>query len=210
MDKEKLKKYLFPALLIIFAAIFLTSTGVLVNYVVQTKKNKDKYDKLAALVQQQQQQQQQTVTTPDGIVLDVEILSPYVEVTHPKTGETLTILREYAPLFELNSDVVGWIRIDGTLVDYPVMHTPDEGSYYLYRDFYGDSDKHGCIYAYAPSDVFTPSDNVTIGGHNMRNDSMFGTLHYYEDPEFYKEHRYITFDTLFEHHTYEIISVFFE
>ena len=205
MDKEKIRKYSFPILLGLFATLFLVSAAVLINYSLQSKKNKDQYDELANLVQQQQQ----AIANPDGNSDGTASLSPMVEVTHPKSGKKLMVLREYAALFERNPDIIGWIRVDGTKVNYPVMQTPTRGSYYLYRDFYGKSNNHGCIYAYAESDVFTPSDNVTIGGHNMRDDSMFGTLHNYDDPEFYKEHRYITFDTIYEHHTYEIISVFY-
>ncbi len=204
MDKAKLKKYLFPGLIALFAIIFIISAIVLIKYFVNAKKTGDQYDELANLVQQDQ-------TAPDSDK-DSSVnpaLPAVVEITHPTTGQQMKILREYATLFQMNPDMAGWIRIEGTKVDYPVMHTPDRGSYYLLRDFYGKSNNHGCIYAYATSDVFTPSDNVTIGGHNMRDDSMFGTLHNYNDPEFCKEHPYITFDTIFEHHTYQIIAVFY-
>ena len=204
MDKAKIKKYLFPVLAALFAIIFIVSAIILIKYFINAKRTGDQYDELANLVQQEQ-----NPAGTDKGNSNESALPAVVEITHPTTGQQIKMLREYATLFQMNPDMAGWIRIEGTKVDYPVMYTPDRGSYYLLRDFYGKNNSHGCIYAYATSDVFTPSDNVTIGGHNMRDDSMFGTLHNYNDPEFCKEHPYIIFDTIYEHHTYKIISVFY-
>ena len=103
---------------------------------------------------------------------------------------------------------MGWIKIEGTKINYPVMQTPDFADYYLNRDFYGQPSVHGCIYVNETSDVFKPSDNLLIHGHRMKDGSMFALLHKYKDKKFWQDHPLITFDTISEHHTYQILAVF--
>ena len=111
----------------------------------------------------------------------------------------------------MNNHLVGWITIEGTRVDYPVLQTPNTPqwqNYYLYRNFYGSDARHGSIYVRELCDVFRPSDNVVIYGHAMKDNSMFGTVTYYGERSYYEQHKYIQFDTIYEQHTYEIIAVF--
>ena len=106
------------------------------------------------------------------------------------------ILNKYAGLYEENSDLTGWLSIDGMKINYPVMQCGDD-EYYLHHDFYGNEDKYGCLYVRERADVNTPGTNVVIYGHNMRDGSMFGDLDFYKDEAFYEEHSIITFDTLY-------------
>lgn len=117
------------------------------------------------------------------------------------------ILEKYADLYEENPDLTGWLSIEGMKIDYPVMHCEDD-EYYLHHDFYGNEDKYGCLYVRERADVDTPSTNFIIYGHNMRDGSMFGDLDLYKDEAFFKEHSVISFDTLYEERTYEIVAVF--
>ena len=123
-------------------------------------------------------------------------------------GPYADILPEYRGAYALNNDLVGWIKIEGTAIDYPVMQTPDNKDYYLKHNFNKERSNWGCIYVRESCDVFTPSDNVTIYGHYMQDGSMFHDLHGYYYSAFYKEHPYIQFDTIYERHTYQIIAVF--
>ena len=118
------------------------------------------------------------------------------------------MLPEYAALYEMNDDLVGWISIPGTRVDYPVMQTPDHTDYYLKRNFNQDHSEHGCIYIREACDIMEPSDNITIYGHNMLDGSMFAALHDYIDQETWEKNPLILFDNLYEYHTYEIFAVF--
>ena len=72
-----------------------------------------------------------------------EPLSPFVEAYNSDTGEMVTVLREYAEVYEMNPHMVGWIKIEGTPVNYPVVQTPNYTNYYLYRDFNRDDNSHG-------------------------------------------------------------------
>lgn len=118
------------------------------------------------------------------------------------------ILPQYRDLYEKNSDMVGWLRIDGTDIDYPVMQTPGDNEYYLRRGF----DK-----LYATSGSLFLDERCSLGpdatanwliyGHNMADGSMLGQLDRYEDPDFYAQHPTFTFDTLTTPGTWQVVAV---
>ena len=209
MNKKKLKKYLLPSLMLVFSVTFLVCAGILVKTALEYRKQAKQNDHLASLVGQQQSQVQRPPISPDGPSDSYEEpLSAFVEITHPVTGEPVKVLREYASVFQLNPDMVGWINLPGTKINYPVVQTPDDPNFYLKRDFYKKSSRNGTIYAHAWANLQSPSDNVTLYGHNMRDGSMFASLHKYKNKAFYDANPYIYFDTLYEHHTYQVLSVF--
>lgn len=117
------------------------------------------------------------------------------------------LLEKYAALYEENHDLAGWLSIEGTVIDYPVMQCEDD-EYYLHHDFYGNDSKYGCLYVRGVADVDTPGTNFIIYGHNMKDGSMFGDLDLYRRESFYREHPTISFDTLYEERTYEVLAVF--
>ena len=121
-----------------------------------------------------------------------------------------TILESMQALYELNQDMVGWIEIPGTPhnVSYPVMQKKDYPDYYLYRDFLGEPDNHGCIYAEEHCDVFNPSDVVVLHGHHMGDGTMFHDLKNFKYKNYFKSHKTVYFDTLYEYREYEIVMVF--
>ena len=205
-----MRKKILIALICVFAAIFLVCAFFLVKYFWESVQSKQVYDELAGLVEDAKPTQMPTPAPDPEQPTDppTEPPSPYVEVVDPKTGQTISVLREYAEVYSRNSDLVGWLRIDGTPINYPVMQTPDSPDYYLKRDFYGNYSSHGCLYAQENCDVFAPSDNITIYGHNMRDGSMLAGIFSYVSPDFWQEHRYITFDTIYEHRTYEVFAIF--
>lgn len=106
-----------------------------------------------------------------------------------------------------NPDCIGWIKIEGTAIDYPVMYHPSEENYYLHRDFYGEYSANGCLFL---SELCNPeaSDNLIIYGHHMNSGKMFAALDQYKDSGFYLEHPLISYDTLQGSETYQIFAVF--
>ena len=149
-----------------------------------------------------------------GAVEPEPAIEATIEVTTQATTEATTEATEptmipgYADVYALNNDMVGWIKIEGTKIDYPVMQTPNEPNYYLKRDFNRTYSDWGCLYVREECDVNTPSDTVTIYGHTMKDGSMFAALHNYTNQSFYEDHNLIYFDTLTEYHVYEIFAVF--
>lgn len=202
-----MKKWIYNALLILFALVFVVSGGLLARYYIDAHNQSSRYEDLSSLHDVQlTPRPAPTVPSSDAQTQPTE--PALVEVTDPDTGETLQILPEFAALYKLNSDIVGWLKIPGTVIDYPVMQTPDSPDYYLERNFDRENNSHGCIYAREQCDVFAPSDNVTLYGHHMRDGSMFAQLDKYRDPQFRQENPYIYFDTLTQLRTYEVMAVF--
>lgn len=121
---------------------------------------------------------------------------------------------------EANPDTIGWISIPGTEIDYPVMHTPEDPDFYLNHGFDQEPSAGGMIYLDAGDDcggrkVQEPAEaeaakrtNLILYGHHMKNGTMFAGLEQYLDPEFFKEHRTIFFDTLAGAGEYEAFAVF--
>ena len=108
------------------------------------------------------------------------------ETTGPEVVETA--YEKYLPLYELNNDFVGWISIEGTGIDYPVMHTPDNHNYYLKHSFEKKWSDYGVPYVDGNC-VIGQSNNLVIYGHHMRNGSMFYDLEKYADYSFWQETR---------------------
>lgn len=128
--------------------------------------------------------------------------------TDPTGPIEQNILPEYLPSYQQNNDLVGWIQIPGTSIDYPVVQSRYEKNYYLRRNFQKKDATCGTIYVREQCDVNKPSDSVLLYGHNMRNGTMFHDLINYKEKSFWEQNRYIYFDTLTEYHTYEIVAVF--
>ncbi|MBD5560032.1 MAG: class B sortase [Clostridia bacterium] len=120
------------------------------------------------------------------------------------------MIPEMAELYAQNPDLAGWIRIDGTVIDYPVMYTPDDGQFYLYRNFEREDDpsKQGCVFIDENCTIDPRSTNLLLHGHNMRNGSMFHSLVEYADPAYYAEHPTIQYTTLYDQQEYEIVYAF--
>lgn len=123
-----------------------------------------------------------------------------------QSGDAPVMLAGYADLYEENRDLAGWLSIENTKIDYPVMQGEDD-EYYLHHDFYGEDSKYGCLYVKGQADL-DAGTNFIIYGHNMKDGSMFGDLDLYLKESFYKEHPAISFDTLYEERIYDIIAVF--
>lgn len=113
----------------------------------------------------------------------------------------------YAPLKELNQDFFGWINIENTVVNYPVMHTPEDPERYLHRDFEGKTSQSGV--PFLDGACYDGCGNYLIYGHNMKNGSMFATLPSYANQSFWEEHPVIYFDTLSDSGVYEVVAAFY-
>ncbi len=192
----KVKQILYTTILILMIIIFCISGYHVASYVMDTFRQQGQYDDLAALVEQGQKEDGQEKPNPDDEPAETDA-----------SGEP-SILPEYREIYEMNPDMAGWIKIEGTKVNYPVMHTPHSKDFYLRRNFEKQKNTHGCIYAQEECDLNAPSDNITIYGHNMRNGTMFAALKNYIHKDFWEKHPLIQFDTLTEHHTYKIFAVF--
>lgn len=200
----KLGKVLYWLLVIVLSVIFLISGSFVLRYTIDAMRQKEEYSNLAALVEQARTETEPEVT--EAVAAETpEVETHPVEPTEPAEK---VILADYVPLYEINSDIVGWLEIEGLSISYPVMQTPDSPDFYLKRNFNKQSNAHGCLYVRETCDVFAPSDNVTIYGHNMKNGTMFAGLKRYLSKDFWQKNQTFRFDNLYEHHTYTVFAVF--
>jgi sortase B len=177
--------------LIIIAAslVALISVGYLIFYYTMYAKNDAEYNDLADLIDD-------TTTTKEysvNIVHEDKTIPP--------------VLKKYEKLYQKNKKLVGWIKIEGTNIDYPVMQTVNN-EYYLDHNYNQEYDKNGSIFMDKDCDAAHPNDNMIIYGHHMKSGKMFGNLNYYTKEDYYKEHPTILFDTIYEEGTYQIMYVF--
>lgn len=133
--------------------------------------------------------------------------TPVIHYTEETTSQPREVLDEYKNLLNKNKKLIGWLKIDDTNIDYPVMQTVDN-EYYLDHNLNQEYDKNGSIFMDKDCNVVTPSTNYILYGHHMKSGQMFGKLHLYGDEEYYKEHSYIHFDTIYEKGTYQVMYVF--
>lgn len=197
----KLGKLIYILVIILLVMIFVVSAVYVGRYFYLADRQQSEYDDLAALVESARQDESEA---PQDGEQDAGLSSEDSPSGQPQP----VILREYQTLYDMNNHMVGWIRIEDTDINYPVMQTPDEKDYYLHRNFNRQYSDRGCIYAREECDIFAPSDNITIYGHHMVDGSMFQDLSRYQKKEFWEDHDTIIFDTLYEHHTYRIFAVF--
>jgi sortase B len=216
-----MKKGLLVAIIMILIVAFAVSALYLATYFADGIKHQNKDNALAEAVSSAKEQYSATDASdspygvPGSYGYEDEYYTPDV-IDEPENTPTRPVLESgsdflpwYEELHSQNTDMVGWIQIENTKINYPVMQTSqDNANYYLYRDFDKNDSVRGSIYAAEICDVFKPSDNITLFGHNMKDGSMFAYLGNYYEKSTWEENSLIFFDTLTESHVYKIFSVF--
>lgn len=172
-------RIVYWSVLLLLAAVFLFSGLMIALYYLDGHQSQVQYQELAQMVQ--------------------------VDADRPDEKPP-TAAEKYAPLLEQNEDFIGWIHIDGTRIDYPVVQRQDAKNYYLRRGFDKKYSYYGVPFAFEDA-TFGEADNFVIYGHHMDNGSMFSDLMKYTSPVFYQEHPQIQLDTMEGYGTYEIIAV---
>lgn len=178
MDKSKASAG--KVILIICIGAFFISAGAVMKYIYDIYTHEEAFTELAA----------------DG----------------KNTGEIITdkgvVSEKYAELYLQNNDIIGWIKIPETRINYPVMQTPEDPEYYLHRNFEKEDSDAGTPFMDCFSNIFIPTGNFLIYGHNMSAGTMFHDLLKYSDRKFYEEHKTFQFDTIYSggQGTYEVIA----
>ena len=196
MNLEKIKKILT----VIFVVSVLTSVYLIYDYLKDLDTVKKQNNELQQMINGNEQLSD-TIDQPN--VFDIKILEKYKSV------------------YDKNNDFIGWLKIEGTTVDYPVMQTKNDEGYYLRKDFEKNQNLNGSLFVSALSEVgvgktgnnyengIKPSTNIMIYGHSMKSGEMFGNLEHFNNKVYASQHPIIKFDTLYEEREYEIISVFY-
>ena len=181
-----MKKTICIILIAVFTVLLGISGYFIIDYYKEAEEQSQMYDSLVKIAEDSK-------TEPANPI-------PY--------SENKTILPELTELYQKNNDLVGWISVKDTKINYPVMQTVDNPNYYLKRGFDKEYTPYGCPYVQEDCDVLKPSGNLVIYGHHMSNGSMFSDLEKFKDKDFWQKHKTITFNTLTDKNEYEILAVF--
>lgn len=174
---SKKAKTKYKILLILFTIIAIVCVGILLYLSKGSNSNKSIYEE---------------ISVEDTKVIDNEVTENMEKVRKLKS---------------INTDVIGWIKINDTMIDYPLLQTTDN-EYYLKHNYKKEESKYGSIYLKDICNIQDNSSNLIIYGHNMKDNQMFNNLLNYKDKNFYNNHKIITVATETAESKYEIVSVF--
>lgn len=127
------------------------------------------------------------------------------ETVGKEEGKKIDILPEYLDLFAENPDFAGWIVINDTIINYPVMQTPGDVEYYLHRDFERHDSYSGTPFV-GTGNLQDLQHDIFLYGHNMRNGTMFAELLNYQQKEFWENHQTIQLDSRSERRSYTVFT----
>ncbi len=144
----------------------------------------------------------------------LDVIEPGDEDFTTTTTTTTTVYdiqyeKVFSTLQEINKDTIGWLTVNNTRIDYPVVQAKDN-DYYLRRDYYQNKNRHGWIFMDYRNNPDELNENTIIYGHNLANQTMFGTLRYALNSYWYKKsaNQIITFNTPNENMKFQIFSIY--
>ena len=191
-------KISFTVLVLALVGLLVFSGYMAFQEALDQKKDKDVFDELVKIVE-----------TP---VREEVSRLPYVEApviqedgTEQEETEAAPSRRNLTPLFEQNTDFLGWLCIPDTAVNYPVVHTPADPERYLHLNFYGEYSASGV--PFLDHRCVTGSDNLIIYGHNMKNGTVFGSLKQYLNKSYLAAHPVIEWETSAGCERYAVFAV---
>ena len=204
MNKLNKTKTLLIIGTVLFTALFVFSGIMALRQYQDTQQSAEAFNTVAALVKPEPTPQQ-LPANPEGseAATDEDVTADDTE----SPASTLTSYDKYIDVYNQNSDFIGWITIDGTKINYPIMQTPNNPDFYLKHSFDKGYSEYGVPYMQENCRLGI-SDNCIVYGHHMQDGSMFADLCKYEAQDFYKEHPTFRFDTLGSFGEYEIVCVF--
>lgn len=189
--REKIRK----RLALLCSVVAVGCLGYFGIYTYQAVRTQQEFARMAAF------RERQDLPIPEVVT------SPVIHYTEDGERVIPEVLDEYKNLYNSNKRLIGWLKIDDTKIDYPVMQTTNN-EYFLTHNMNQQSDRNGALFLDKDCDVLEPSTNLIIYGHHMKSGNMFGTLDKYSSEEYYKEHPVIQFDSIYEKGTYEVMYVF--
>ena len=162
-------------IIVFVLTIALAASGFwMVHRFIDSKEQQESFEKLAeSVLLEKPKVPVKRVPNLDifGAIMD-DPMAPHKEETPEQTGPE--VLHDIAALKEKNPDCIGWVRVPGTDIDYPIMWTPNDPEHYLHLDFYGSCSDYGVPFLDHRCDL--DRDNIILYGHNMFDGTMFTDL----------------------------------
>ncbi|MDO5418143.1 MAG: class B sortase [Lachnospiraceae bacterium] len=210
---KRAKRWLYNLLLAACILVFVGSGALLVQKILAQKKNDGRLENLSNLVAEAVEQEESAgmtagTETKGGAEKDAE-----TQAERELTPEEIRAAREarvkaYGKIKEQNPDLVGWVKVEGTKIDYPVLQSLWQPNFYLDHNFDKAYSRYGAPYVAEECDLTADCPNILVYGHHMKNGSMFAALDGYTEKSFFKEHPVIQFDTLEEYGDYQVMGAF--
>ena len=194
-----MKKLVYVCAVILFLGIFIFSACQLLQIGGEYRRGEKEYERLTQYVQLPEI----TKATAPAVKQEDSV----TEDTTPPEEELQWPVVDFAALQAINPDVVGWIYIPDTKVNYPIVQGRDN-DYYLYRLISGEHNSSGSIFLDAKASSLFLSRNNPIYGHNMKNGSMFADMTRYVDQEYYDEHPVAMLLTPEKNYTVKLFSAY--
>ncbi|MDR0879617.1 MAG: class B sortase [Clostridioides sp.] len=185
-----MKKIIFIMAMAICAIALVTSGVKIYEHAMEAREQSQKFDDVLNMLEKSGKKGEKENSTEE---LDTTKV--------PKMSELWTLRKK-------NSDLVGWINIANTRINYPVMQTKENRDYYINHNFEKEKSSYGVPYVDDKSNLDLPSDNIVIYGHHMNNGSMFTDIDRYNDKKFFESNRKVIFNTVNGENEYQIIAVF--
>ena len=140
-----MKNKIYIAIICAFSIVFAVSSGFLIKHYYDSAKQAEMYDNLIEVVETEPEDTQEPMNY----------------------SKEKTFIPEYQELYLQNNDMVGWIKIEDTKINYPVMQSKDNPNFYLKHGFDKAYTDYGCPYVQENCDMELPSDNIIIYGHHI-------------------------------------------
>ena len=195
-NTKRRKKIIYIFVYILLSILILISAIYIIKFLLSKEEAKKESELLDTVEINNNEIEKETKETE-------EITEKTNEVENKETERMLKVKE----LQKENADIVGWLEIENTNINYPVLQGEDN-EYYMTHNYKKEKSKNGSIFLNKDYDWNIPSSNLLMYGHNLGNGTMFQELLKYQNKEFYNNHKVIRFTTAKEDAEYEIISVF--
>lgn len=189
-DKKKTKSRLLTAVCIILCLAFLSCSAFSVY-----------------LFTKEEAPQDQGTVAP----VAVKEFKPYdsLQTSIDDTDFPNSINPELKNMYSRNNDLVGWLTINGTAIDYPVVQASNNDYYINKRNAFDETARYGTPFLDFRCNTFELSKNTIVYGHHMNNQMHFGALDGYQEVDFYKQHPIIKYETLNNSYTFKVYAAFY-
>ena len=205
-EKTKAKRKRISIIIyLLLTALIILSLIYIINFFSLKQEAKEQSKLLNAIDTYEKEVAKNTLEDEERVIEENEetVIGKDTEEQKKETERMLQVKQ----LQGQNTDIVGWLEIENTNINYPVLQGADN-NYYMTHNYKNEKSKNGSIFLEANYNWNIPSNNLLIYGHNLGNGMMFQELLKYEKKSFYQEHPVIRFTTAEEDTEYEIISVF--
>lgn len=181
MNEQKMpRSKLYRIISVILLCVVIISGVRLAMNASESKRAEEEYRRLAELASQTTEATTETLT--ESVTAEEREME-----SEPETTASSPI--NFEELAKINPDIVGWIRVPGTNIDYPIVQT-DNNDTYLHTDFEGNESIAGAVYLDFESDSDLMGYNNILYGHNMKNGSMFKDVVRFKDQSYFNDHLY--------------------